>query len=174
MGSSKSLGELFDSFEREAFRLETLDDYSNSGNVDAYRRYLAGEPRPDDYNEGWVREVRAATSAGKRVYRVHVLSRPLTSYLRFELGWGYRKNATGGEEFFILDTTGKANPLDGVGDFWLFDDEDVAAMGYDESGRFLGAEILSPAGAAEFLRHRDTALDHAEPFVTWWERHGEE
>jgi hypothetical protein len=35
--SSRSLADLFDAFEREAFRLETLDDYSKSGSVDAYQ-----------------------------------------------------------------------------------------------------------------------------------------
>ncbi|MFJ2957432.1 DUF6879 family protein [Streptomyces sp. NPDC087270] len=174
MVSSRSLGDLFDSFKREAFRLETLDEYSGSGNVDAFRQYVSGDPQPADYNADWVEEVRAATSVGKRIYRVHVLSRPLTPYLRFELGWGYRKNATAGEEFFILDTTGKANPLDGVGDFWLFDDEEAATMNYDTSGGFLGAKVLPPARAAEFVEHRNRALRHARPFVTWWEQYGEE
>ncbi|WP_329132422.1 hypothetical protein OG552_13035 [Streptomyces sp. NBC_01476] len=174
MGSSKSLGDLFDSFKSEAFRLETLDDYSKSGSVVAYRLFLAGLPQPEDYNADWVEEVRASTAAGKRIYRVHVLSRPLTPYLRFELGWGYRKNMTGGEEFFVLDITGRDNPLSGVGDFWLFDGEDVATMGYAGEGKFLGAEVLPPVRAAEFVKYRDTALARAEPFTEWWERHGEE
>lgn len=173
MGSSKTLGDLFDTFEREAFRLETLDDYSKSGSVDAYQSFLSGEAQPDDYNADWVDEVRTATSSGKRVYRVHILSRPLTPYLRFELGWGYRKNMIGGEEFFVLDTTEGTNPLSGVGDFWLFDNEDVASMGYDGEGKFLGSEVLPPFKTAEFVKYRDTALSYAEPFTEWWERHGE-
>jgi hypothetical protein len=32
--SPRTLGDLFDTFEREAFRLESLDDYGKSGNVD--------------------------------------------------------------------------------------------------------------------------------------------
>lgn len=174
MGSSKTLGDLFDTFEREAFRLEMLDDYSKSGSVDAYQSFLAGEVQPQDYNADWVEEVQSLTTAGKRIYRVHVLRRPLTPYLRFELGWGYRKNTTGGEEFFILDTTEQANPLSGVGDFWLFDGEDVATMSYDSEGKFLGSEVLPPVRAAEFVKYRDTALAYAEPFIDWWERHGEE
>ncbi|WP_059005628.1 DUF6879 family protein [Streptomyces specialis] len=170
--SSKTLGDLFDSFKREAFRLETLDDYSKSGNVDAYRAFLAGEPQPDDYNEGWVEELRSHTEKGRRIYRVHILSRPLTEYLSFELGWGYWKNMTGGEEFFILDTTGKPNPLENVPDFWFFDSESVAVMHYDEAGKYLGSEVLRPEKATEFTRFRDTALAHAEPFTEWWAKHG--
>ncbi|MET7713281.1 DUF6879 family protein [Streptomyces sp. NPDC005407] len=171
--SSRTLGGLFDAFEREAFRLETMDDYSNSGNVDAYQAFMAGERQPEDYNSGWVEALRAHTSQGKRIYRVHILTRPLTNYLRFELGWGYQKNMTGGEEFFILDVTEKTNPLAGVPDFWLFDSEHAAVMRYDDHGAFLGADVLASNGAAEFIRYRETALAHAEPFTDWWAKYDE-
>ncbi|MFI1252967.1 DUF6879 family protein [Streptomyces netropsis] len=167
----KTLGELFDTFEREAFRLETLNDYSNSGSVDAYRAFLSGEPQPDGYNEAWVSELRSHTSEGKRIYRVHILSRPLTPYLRFELGWGYQKNATGGEEFFILDTTSKSNPLEGVEDFWLFDERTAVVMHYDETGAITGRETIPADRTQEFTTCRDTALAHAEPFSEWWAKH---
>lgn len=171
--SSKNLGELFDTFEREAFRLETLDDYGGSGNTGAYGRFLAGEPRPEDYNAEWLAELRSHTGQGKRIYRVHILARPLTPYLRFELGWGYRTNQTGGEEFFIVDTTDKANPLAGVGDFWLFDAQTPVTMQYDASGTVTGRETLPDERAQEFIGYRDTALAHAEPFSEWWSKHGE-
>ncbi len=169
--SSKTLGDLFDSFEREAFRLETLDDYSQSGNVEAFQAFQAGEPQPEGYNAGWIEELRSHTEKGKRVYRVHILSRPLTDYLRFELGWGYRKNMTGGEEFFILDTTEKPNPLENVPDFWFFDSTSVAVMNYDENGKYLGSEVLPPERAAEFTQYRDAALAQAEPFNKWWAKY---
>ncbi|WP_435185452.1 DUF6879 family protein [Streptomyces sp. bgisy126] len=171
--ASRTLGDLFDSFEEEAFRLETLDDYSKSGNVDAYQAFLAGEAQPADYNNAWVNELSSHTGKGKRVYRVHVLSRPLTPYLRFELGWGYAKNATGGEEFFILDTTGRSNPLQGVPDFWLFDGAVPAVMNYSEDGSFTGVEVLTDDRSPEFRAHRDTALASAVPFSDWWAKYGE-
>lgn len=170
--SSKSLGELFDTFEREAFRLETLDDYGRSGNVDAYQAFLAGELQPDDYNADWVEELRSHTEMGRRVYRVHILSRPLTDYLRFELGWGYRTNMSGGEEFFILDTTDRPNPLENVPDFWAFDSASVAVMNYDETGKFVGSDVLPSERTVEFIRYRDVALSHAKPFSDWWAEHG--
>ncbi|WP_330259184.1 hypothetical protein OG586_18160 [Streptomyces murinus] len=170
--SSRTLGDLFDAFENEAFRLETLDDYSKSGNVDAYRAFQAGKPQPDDYNANWVQEVRSHTEKGKRIYRVHVLTRPLTEYLRYELGWGYRKNMSGGEEFFILDTTDSSNPLEDVPDFWFFDSKFVAVMNYDGAGKFAGSKVLSSDRVTEFIEYRDAALAHAEPFVEWWAKHG--
>lgn len=173
MASSRTLGDLFDDFDREAFRLETLDDYSGSGNVDAYRVFQAGQPQPEGYNAGWVNELRGLTNAGKRVYRVHVLKRPLTEYLHFELGWGYRTNMTGGEEFFILDVTDAPNPLEGVPDFWLFDSKDTAVMRYDDTGAYLGSDVLPQDEASAYVTYRETALAHAEPFTDWWAKYGE-
>ncbi|MFF6887674.1 DUF6879 family protein [Streptomyces sp. NPDC012421] len=164
---------MFDGFSREAFRLETLDDYSHSGNVDAYRRFLDGEPMPDDYNADWLDEVGAWTRSGRRVYRVHILSRPLTPYLRFELGWGYVTNATAGEEFFVLDVTDRINPLQNTGDFWLFDSTTAVSMCYTDDGGFAGAEVLPDADGAEYVAYRDKALEHAVPFVDWWAKHAE-
>ncbi|MFC4630475.1 DUF6879 family protein [Promicromonospora alba] len=172
--SSRTLGEWFEAFDREAFRLETLDDYSQSGGVDAYQAFLAGEPQPESYKSAdWVDTVRNITRAGKRIYRVHVLSRPLTPYLRFELGWGYHRNAAAGEEFFILDTTDRENPIPDAPDFWLFDGQTAGAMNYDGQGKYLGAEFPGPDRLSEFLAYRDTALAHAEPFAEWWAKHGE-
>lgn len=169
----KTLGELFDAFDHEAFRLETLDDYSKSGNVNAYKAFLAGEHQPTDHNDAWVAELRSHTNKGKRIYRVHILSRPLTPYLRFELGWGYQKNATGGEEFFVLDTTDRPTPLEGVPDFWLMDSLTPGVMNYSKDGAFLGADVLAPERAEEFRAYRDTAMAHAVPFSGWWAKHGE-
>ncbi|MEU8774390.1 DUF6879 family protein [Streptomyces sp. NPDC048606] len=173
MASSSGLAELFERFRHEAFRLETLDDYSGSGNIDAYRAFRAGLGRPAGYNTEWLEELRRLTQQGKRVYRVHVLRRPLTEYLRFELGWGYRTNTTAGEEFFILDVTGASNPLEAAPDFWLFDSEDTAVMRYDDAGAFLGAEVLPRDEAADYVAYRRTALAHAEPFADWWAKYGE-
>ncbi|MFI5987747.1 DUF6879 family protein [Streptomyces sp. NPDC051555] len=119
----------------------------------------------------WSDEVRGNIDAGKRMYRVHIISRPMTDYLRFELGWGYQKNAKAGEEFFILDTTNQLNPLEGVPDFWMFDESSVVSMNYAEGGKFLGAE--SHTSPAEWLERRDVALSRAVPFADWWEQYGE-
>ncbi|GAA2153453.1 hypothetical protein GCM10009760_51180 [Kitasatospora kazusensis] len=171
--SSRTLGDWFSEFNREAFRLETLDDYSRSGGVEAYHAFLAGEEQPEGYkNAGWVKTVAGATRAGKRMYRVHVVSRPLTDYLRFELGWGYQRNAEAGEEFFILDATSRENPIPEAPDFWLFDDATVAAMKYDEGGKYLGTEFLEGDRLAQFQAYRDTAMAHAVPFAEWWAQYG--
>lgn len=172
--SSKTLGDWFKDFGHEAFRLETLDDYSKSGGVDAYRAFLAGEPQPEDFaTAGWVTTVGNAVRSGKRIYRVHILARPLTDYLRFELSWGYRRNMAAGEEFFILDTTTQDNPIPDAPDFWLFDERVIGAMNYDSEGRYLGADFLGEDQLAKFLTYRDMAIAQAVPFAEWWAKYGE-
>ncbi|MEW2618658.1 DUF6879 family protein [Streptomyces sp. NPDC048106] len=174
ISSSRSLGDWFTAFEREAFRLETFDDYSQSGGVEAYQAFLAGQEQPESHkNAAWLRTVGDATEAGKRMYRVHILSRPLTDYLRFELSWGYQRNMAVGEEFFILDTTDAENPIPGAPDFWMFDDSAVGVMSYDGSGKYLGSQFVTEDRVAEYRSYRDTALAHAVPFTDWWARHGE-
>jgi hypothetical protein len=166
---------LFQEFEREAFRLETLDDYNIPRAADDFRAFLAGEEQPESYrNSSWVTTVRNATEGGKRMYRVHILSRPLTDYLRYELAWGYHRNTKAGEEFFILDTTEQENPLEGVPDFWMFDESTVSIMHYDETAAFTGSEILPEERSAEFIAYRDAALTHAQPFPEWWAKYGTE
>ncbi|MFG2113230.1 DUF6879 family protein [Streptomyces sp. NPDC048718] len=172
--SSKTLGDWFEDFSREAFRLETLDDYSKSGSVDAYHAFLAGEPQPESFvTSGWVKTVGDAVRSGRRMYRVHILTRPLSDYLRFELSWGYRRNMTAGEEFFILDTTTQENPIPSAPDFWLFDERTVGSMSYDGQGKYLGTEFLEEDQLARFLEYRDAAMAQAVPFPEWWAKYGE-
>ncbi|QKW10675.1 hypothetical protein HUT18_06275 [Streptomyces sp. NA04227] len=170
----RSLGGCFEEFNREAFRLETMDDYSQSGGVDAYQAFLAGKPKPEGFTDNpWMTTVGDAIKSGKRMYRVHILARPLNDYLRFELGWGYIRNMKAGEEFFILDTTDQENPIPEAPDFWLFDEQIIGTMIYDGHGKFLNAEFLGEEELVTFLAYRDKALAHAVPFADWWAEYGE-
>ncbi|SOB82166.1 DUF6879 family protein [Streptomyces sp. 1331.2] len=164
--SRDTFGALFEGFQYEAFRLATLADYGTS---DAHQAFLAGEPKPTTHNTAWRAKVQRHTAAGHRIYRVHILARPLTPYLHFELSWGYRTNTTAGEEFFILDITEKPNPLEGVPDFWLFDESTAVSLAYGTTGSFLRAEQQPEPHT--WIHHRDTALHHAEPFTDWQQRH---
>ncbi|WP_326696262.1 hypothetical protein OG909_02320 [Streptomyces sp. NBC_01754] len=172
--AERTLGDLLDNFQHEAFRLETLDDYSRSGSVDAVRLSPDGQPKPADYNADWCAEVGEHVATGRRMYRVHVLARPLTPRLRFEPGWGYVTNATAGEEFFILDVTDRPPPLPSdVGDFWLVDSTTAAPVRYSDDSKFLGADVLPDDQGERYAAYRDTALAHAVPFADWWATHAQ-
>ncbi|WP_052069442.1 Txe/YoeB family addiction module toxin [Streptacidiphilus albus] len=106
--SPEDFGALFDSFDREAFRLESLDDYTGSSSAENLRACAAGEEKPADYNAGWLAQVGRNTAAGKRMHRVHIVTCPLTNYIRYELDWGYLTNITAGEDV-------RRDPFAGIG-----------------------------------------------------------
>ncbi|MEU8822652.1 DUF6879 family protein [Streptomyces sp. NPDC048636] len=83
MLSGEEFGRLFETFERTAFRLETLDVYDVEEEWEEISRFLAGvDMGPEWTDNPWVRSM---TEKGKSVSRVHVLRSPLTDYPRYEL-----------------------------------------------------------------------------------------
>jgi hypothetical protein len=95
--------ELFDNFEHTAYRLETLQYYRADGEAEPLRRFLAGEPQPHDPGKDqWVTRIRAAAAAGKLMQRVHIVTEPLSDYLRYELSWSYAPNVAVGEDIRVI------------------------------------------------------------------------
>ena len=101
--TSAEFDALFTSFKYTAYRLETLQAYDLSYEVEPFQAFLAGHPRPaDSSKDQWVGMIKAAVEAGKVFQRVHVVTEPLTDYLRYELGWSYPPNVEVGEDIRIL------------------------------------------------------------------------
>ncbi|WP_369689886.1 DUF6879 family protein, partial [Nocardiopsis alborubida] len=98
--------EFFDAFSDYAFRLETLPVYGVTSEDEEFKRFLAGEPRPDEEltDSPWLHRVRRFTTSGRRVERVHVVTQPLSDYLRYEMEWGYDFNIVAGEDVRIIET----------------------------------------------------------------------
>ena len=156
------LGELLASFERAAFRLETLDRYTVPSEDAAFAAFKAGQPLERSIDRTpWLRIVHDATADGKRMSRVHLLSQPHSDYVEFELD-AYAANVDAGEDIRI---GGRARHLDlvGRGDFWIFDDRTVAVMRYDDDGRFLGA-FDDSHNLAAYQRIRDRAVAVSVPY----------
>jgi hypothetical protein len=154
-------------FARSAFRLELLDDYDSPITRERIARFLAGEPEDQDVRDYWDQVVGDARQAGKIMERVHVVSEPLTDYLRFEFDF-YRGSVRAGEDIRIL-TADDAAGLELPGfDFWLFDDSRAAVMYYAERGVWLRTEIVTEPGFVEHCRRwRRAALSRAIPFNTF-------
>ncbi|SDT39468.1 hypothetical protein SAMN05216371_2139 [Streptomyces sp. TLI_053] len=156
---------LFERFHRTAFRLETLDLYDVEEEQEEFAAFLADEPMPAEWHDNpWVRSM---TDLGKAVARVHVLTSPLTDYLRYELS-AYPGNITAGETIGIIDRATQQVTGLPEHDFWLFDDTEVYRMHYTTGGKFLGAERLPAEAAPEYRRYRDIAQTHATPFADYW------
>lgn len=171
MLSIAELGEFVDThLTRHAFRLELLDAYEVASDGGQFGRYIAGQPAPGpDVFGPWLERLRAELAAGVTRQRVHVVTRPLSPYLRYECEWGYTATAGAGEDIRILDLTGHALPAwIPPRDFWLIDDQYVVEMHYDQAAQFGGAVVLDQTHVPAHRAARDQLVAAAEPFGPWW------
>ncbi len=158
--------QFFDSFTRDAFRLETLSAYSVGSEKGEYENFLTTGHLdiPDD--DPWLTRVRHFRETGRSIGRVHVITKPLTDYLRYEFEV-YRYTVAAGEEVRILDLADQPNLGLPAQDFWLFDDARVVRMGYATDGTQLGREFLEGVDPAPYVAWKETALRYAEPFTSY-------
>jgi len=151
-------------FKRRVFRLETLDYYDAENERDPYARFLAGQPVDPAWREPWKRLVRDVRASGRTMERVHVVSEPVSDYVRFSLLHGYPANVEAGEDVRILDRMKAFMELVWDGDFWLFDDELAAFLEYDRDGRPGNVYLYRDEPRLRFFcETRDEALRLATP-----------
>jgi hypothetical protein len=167
--SEQEIYEAVEAFKSTAFRLETLPQYAVPQDVERLRvfRETGQPPARTTETSPWLGLIARTTAAGRRWSRVHIVSEPLTEYLRFEL-LAYRDNASAGESIRIADRDTHAALAHLTEDFWLLDgdgDHSVAVlMRYDADGHFLGAERAEhPDTVARCRAERDLALALAVP-----------
>lgn len=157
----------FDSYQREAFRLETLPSYGVRKERVGFEKFLATGTLDMPDNDPWLVRVRHFRHTGRWIGRVHVISRPLTDYLRYEFAV-YHRNVKAGEDVRILDLTDRPDPGLPAQDFWLFDETSVVRMDYDPDGTQLGRELLEEIDPSPYVRWKRLALECAEPFTEDW------
>lgn len=168
---SAEFHELFRGFTRSAFRLETLQSYGASGEDAAFEAFQAGQPYTRHPGKDvWLGHLKRAASVGAVMSRVHVLTEPLSDYVRFESTWAYAPNVEAGEDIRVIclgehDRWPAGLPRH---DYWLFDDERLYAMHYADSGRFLGVErVCDEAAVLRSREWRDAAWRLATPWPDW-------
>jgi hypothetical protein len=149
-----------------ARRLETLQEYDVSGDEERFRAFLAGEPLPPP-RPGKADDLALIADLRKRgrdIGRVHVIDRPLTDYLRYELAV-YAENVAAGEDVLIADRS--AHPeLEGLAqDFVIFDSETVVLFDYDQAGRVRGYRVTAtdPLFVKRCSGQYDLALSRSVP-----------
>lgn len=162
-------------FRYSAFRLETLQVYRGSGEDAAIAAFQAGYSAPPDDPEQteWEAMIRAHRAAGRIMQRVHVVTEPVSDYMRFELTWAYAPNVAAGEDVRIVPAAADQWPHDlPRRDFWLFDSCELFDARYTDDGTWLGVEQVSePARIVEACRWRDAALHHAQPWADYLRAH---
>ena len=157
----------FNSYQREAFRLETLPEYNVSSERTEYENFLTTGRLdiPDD--DPWLTRVRHFRQTGRWIGRVHVICRPLTNYLRYEFSV-YRHTVAAGEDVRILDLTDRPNPGLPAEDFWIFDDTAIVLMDYEPDGTQVRRELLEDIDPAPYVAWKQLALRHAQPFTEYY------
>lgn len=151
---------------RSAFRLEARNRYAVPWEEEQLAAFAEGRPEPPseslDRSNQMIREL---VDAGRHISRVHVVERPLTPYLRWELN-AYARNIRAGEEIRIADRAWHPDLEDLTEDFVIFDAEtdepSVVWYDYDEEDRLLGYRYSeSPTEIERCRRERGIALEHA-------------
>ncbi|SCF94635.1 DUF6879 family protein [Streptomyces sp. Ncost-T10-10d] len=154
----------FERFAREAWRLETLPQYLMPQEEEEFAAFRAGvRIDPATVANEYIDRLRRQAAEGRVQGRVHVVTRPLSEYLRFEFHHYYRAHAMAGEQIRILDVTDRPNPLAGAQDFWMFDHSEVVLMNYHPDGRQISREVH--VGEVEpFIEFQRIAVEESVPF----------
>jgi len=148
-----------------AWRLETFPAYNMPQEKEDFAVFLAGERIPENYQSGWTQKLTEHQQSGRTIGRVHVLTRPLSDYLRFEFMY-YQPHVLAGEDIRILDVTDRENPLAGIGDFWMFDSSQVVLMHYEPDGTQISREVYE-GDVATYEEYRRIAVAESVPFTEY-------
>lgn len=154
----------FEGYKREAWRLETLPQYLMPQEKEELQAFRQGARiDPHGVSNEYTDRLRRQVGEGRVQGRVHIVSRPLSEYLRFEFSQYYAPHALAGEQIRILDVTDRPNPLEGVQDFWMFDRAEVVLMNYEADGRQINREVFE-GDVEPFIDHQRIALAESVPF----------
>lgn len=123
-------------FATSAFRLETRQSYADNGETAAFnewREYGRVPGSADPLIVNWTGLVHAHVERAAVMRRVHVVSHPMTDYVRFELALQQVHSVPAGERVRVVDA-GLHPELARVDDFWLLDDRVGVRLVYDDAG----------------------------------------
>jgi hypothetical protein len=154
-----------------ACRLETLQNYDVPGDEERQRAFHAGHslPPPRRAKQDDLDLIAKLHQSGRKVGRVHVVDRPLSPYVQYELAV-YAENVAAGEDVAIADTS--LHPELGAltEDFAIFDaetdDASVVLFDYDSGGRVRGYRIANDWETVDRCREQyDLALSRSVPLA---------
>lgn len=161
-----SLSDLFESYSKEACRLEVLPQYNVPGEWESFQNFLqTGVAVSPDRFLSYKENVAEKIKGGAEHIRIRIVEDPPIPYQIFETKIGYIPLSSVGAKVYLLGRTQYetlAKSWGDIPDFWVFDNQHCATMQYDAEGKWLGAEIVSPPGDILFwLDIRDTLIKNA-------------
>jgi hypothetical protein len=154
--------DLYRTCKTSACRLETLQHYTVPGDEGRQQAFHAGLPLPSpgQGKQDSLKLITELRERGRKISRVHVVDRPLSGYVRYELAV-YAENVTAGEDVRIADRSQHPALAALTHDFAIFDGQTVILFDYDSSGRVGGYRI---ANAPETIRR---CLEQYDLAFTW-------
>jgi hypothetical protein len=152
------LGWWLQNFRRSAFRLETLAVYQVPQEAEWFAEWRRSGKLPEltPENDSWLKLVAEVRNQQRQIQRVHLVTPPLTEYLRFEFALQVASVACG-EDCRVVDRTEHPELAVADADFWLFDSQATVVLEYDQEGRFLQASARDEPH--RYCELRDRAMD---------------
>jgi hypothetical protein len=152
-------------FKRSAWRFEQQPAYFIGYEHQQFDDFLAGHPEPPTANpdlRDWMDQVARQVSEGKTIGRVRIVDEPITDYQRW-MRWMDRWNREAGETIDYLTRDRacqvKLLPAAGKQDWWLFDDERLMVMYFDEKWFRSKVElVVDEPEVAKAREFRDLAI----------------
>lgn len=163
--------DLYRACSASAWRLEVLQQYTGTADEERQRAFHAGEPLPPP-GPGKLDSMALISrlrQAGRSVGRIHVVNRPLSAYVRYELAV-YAENEAAGEEIRIAERALHPELESITQDFAIFDEETsrptVVYFDYDAAGLVHGYRVLDDAETVEHCRQqRRLAFAYSVPLA---------
>lgn len=151
------ISEAFNNFKKSAKRLEILQEFSmDNGEKEQFQNFCAGKSfcAFDELVE-WNKLIEENTKQGKIIERVRVIKNPLSLYLKFEIENGYITSQKYGQEVNFISSKkyNKLNKNKIKNEFWIFDNEQIFEMIYNEKGEFLKSQQIFDKSYIEFYEN---------------------
>ncbi|MGY2746215.1 DUF6879 family protein [Arthrobacter sp. UYCu723] len=130
----------FDSFRREAFRVERLPVYDVTDEAAAFESFKESGTLPSGFNHEWVGMLEEVRQRGGVVRRLRIVSDPPTEYELFELLAAFAPGIEVGEDIRVA-IRGSDDRIP-ASDFWLYDQELLERLDYSRTGVFVGSRTM--------------------------------
>ncbi|MEV0620708.1 DUF6879 family protein [Nonomuraea sp. NPDC050404] len=163
---------LFNSFEQDAFRLETQPSYSMPAEAERIARFQRGEPKPADHNAAWRKRVAEFVAAGKTIGRVRIVRRPMTEYQQYQFAWSIPGNIEAGEYVRVLDITDHDPGIPVNQDWWMLDNTTIVHLNFRPDGTQINRELID-ASIESYREWKRIALETSIPYEQYLKEHGD-
>lgn len=167
--ASALFDQYWDRLKHEWFKLEVLQDYSGEDFGPSLRAWLAGDQKKsirlmrESADKTWVADCQHKVKSGIKLVRVHIIEKPLTPYLEWELEYYQRINkALCGENVYLVHKPATATLDIPPGDMIIFDNEVAAINQYDSSGKMTSQDFYDNDDISPFLELKSELLKLAK------------